>query len=384
MVTQSANRSEMDTDNTRDDVLACLRDRNSRHPSGMRATPAQFAVHNNFKNSVLTLKRSLVRSIFYLKIIKDRRIYKALGYKTILEYAAREAGLGRKQCEAFLSLGRKLGDLPRIAASLEAGQLTWRQAQEICRVADPENEATWVEAAAGLNVRELEAAVRESRDKTLTRHQDLHIGAEEATDLLPLDTAPTRFPQPVLENRREIDSPAPADTPQYVTFKFTLSQFMLWESWLAQNRQGDTAATKETLLCDSLEAKRGRCRHILRTVIHICPECDTAILPTSRGDYAAPRALVEKARCDGEVQHVDGRLTRIIPPRMRRMILARDGHRCRAAGCLHTQYLQMHHIQPSCAGGETRPENLITLCSRCHRTLHNGERELHELLKRAP
>jgi len=94
--------------------------------------------------------------------------------------------------------------------------------------------------------------------------------------------------------------------------------------------------------------------------------------------------LLERAECDGEIQQADGRLVQIVPPRLRRTVLARDGHRCRAKGCGHTQHLQVHHIQPIGAGGKTMPDNLITLCSRCHRALHEGERELEDLLKQAP
>ncbi|MGH3083633.1 MAG: HNH endonuclease [Gaiellaceae bacterium] len=40
---------------------------------------------------------------------------------------------------------------------------------------------------------------------------------------------------------------------------------------------------------------------------------------------------------------------------------ARDGNRCRNCGA--TEKLSVHHVV---RGGPDLPENLITLCSRCH------------------
>ncbi|MBK9305167.1 MAG: HNH endonuclease [bacterium] len=49
---------------------------------------------------------------------------------------------------------------------------------------------------------------------------------------------------------------------------------------------------------------------------------------------------------------------------------SQDGHRCQAPGCRNSRYLQVHHRIPAAAGGKPEPKNLVTLCSRCHRALH--------------
>jgi len=240
----------MKTNGQGTDVPAHLLDQSGCHQLDARATPAQLAVHNNFKESVRTLKRSLLRSIFYLRIIKERRIHKVLGYKTIVDYAAREAGLGRRQCESFLSMGRKLRDLPQITTRLKSGQLTWRQAEEICRVAKPDTEAAWIETATGLTVRELEAAVRDSRATGVVGPGEGHLATEPDTEKQLIDTPRTASPNaaaethraiPVIDTPRNERCPAPENTPHYMTFKFTPTQYALWENWLAQERQRDTS-----------------------------------------------------------------------------------------------------------------------------------------------
>lgn len=57
-----------------------------------------------------------------------------------------------------------------------------------------------------------------------------------------------------------------------------------------------------------------------------------------------------------------------IPNETRRAVYRRDGYRCALCDC--TQYLQIHHAIPRGHGGSDEPENLITLCSKCHAGCH--------------
>lgn len=54
-------------------------------------------------------------------------------------------------------------------------------------------------------------------------------------------------------------------------------------------------------------------------------------------------------------------------------VLTRDGHKCQAgkSGC--TQRLEVHHIKFKSQGGSDNPNNLITLCSKHHKELHEGK-----------
>ena len=52
----------------------------------------------------------------------------------------------------------------------------------------------------------------------------------------------------------------------------------------------------------------------------------------------------------------------------RREVYERDGWRC--ALCDSTDGIQIHHVEPRSQGGSDFPENLITLCWRCHAEAH--------------
>ena len=70
----------------------------------------------------------------------------------------------------------------------------------------------------------------------------------------------------------------------------------------------------------------------------------------------------------GEVLNV-GRKTRIIPSAIRRALKARDTT-CQYPGCSHTRYVDGHHMVHWSDGGETKLDNLVLLCRRHHRLVH--------------
>jgi 5-methylcytosine-specific restriction endonuclease McrA len=57
---------------------------------------------------------------------------------------------------------------------------------------------------------------------------------------------------------------------------------------------------------------------------------------------------------------------------LRRQVLERDGWRCQQCGCA-TQ-LEVHHVRSRSRLGDDAHENLITLCTECHRAAHSGKR----------
>jgi HNH endonuclease len=66
-----------------------------------------------------------------------------------------------------------------------------------------------------------------------------------------------------------------------------------------------------------------------------------------------------------------GRRSRTIPGALRRALRARDGG-CRFPGCTHERFVDAHHIEHWADGGETAVDNLVQLCRRHHRLIHEG------------
>ena len=91
--------------------------------------------------------------------------------------------------------------------------------------------------------------------------------------------------------------------------------------------------------------------------------CDASVVVVARAGEssveAGPRTVLDV-----------GRRTRTIPPALRRALEVRDGG-CRFPGC-GSRFTDAHHIEHWADGGETRLENLLLLCRRHHRAVHEG------------
>lgn len=63
-----------------------------------------------------------------------------------------------------------------------------------------------------------------------------------------------------------------------------------------------------------------------------------------------------------------------IPENTRTFVLQRDNNECQI--CKNKENLHIHHIKKRVEGGNHNPDNLITLCSSCHRHIEVGDIEL--------
>ena len=149
-----------------------------------------------------------------------------------------------------------------------------------------------------------------------------------------------------------------------------------------QRRADALVAFAEHYLASSeLESLKGaeRCQ----LVLHIragAQNTGTGNDPSLDGRWLLPNAA-RRLACDASLLVVQedevgnvldiGRKTRIIPPAMSRALAIRDGC-CQFPGCCETRYTEGHHIKHWADGGETKLDNLVTLCRYHHTELHKG------------
>jgi 5-methylcytosine-specific restriction endonuclease McrA len=55
---------------------------------------------------------------------------------------------------------------------------------------------------------------------------------------------------------------------------------------------------------------------------------------------------------------------------LRNQVLRRDGWRCQSCGTRSS--LEVHHKEFRSHSGDDSEQNLVTLCSACHATVHRG------------
>jgi hypothetical protein len=105
-----------------------------------------------------------------------------------------------------------------------------------------------------------------------------------------------------------------------------------------------------------------------------------------RSGEVLPRSAAERLTCDaalvGHMIDADGepmdmgRKTRIVSGPLRRALIRRDKG-CRFPGCTRVRFVDAHHVHHWVHGGETKLNNLILLCSRHHRYVHEGQFRVH-------
>ncbi|MHB2016039.1 MAG: HNH endonuclease signature motif containing protein [Candidatus Xenobia bacterium] len=52
--------------------------------------------------------------------------------------------------------------------------------------------------------------------------------------------------------------------------------------------------------------------------------------------------------------------------------MIRDAFKCSVPGCMHTLYIEVHHLEEWWRGGKHTMDNLVLLCSAHHRMWHDG------------
>ena len=120
-----------------------------------------------------------------------------------------------------------------------------------------------------------------------------------------------------------------------------------------------------------------------RVIIQLAPHllADGLVANLDDGTWIAPETW-RRVACDCalELVKVDeagavldvGRRTRTIPPALARALDVRDAGRCRFPGCNHRRFLDRHHLEHWSRGGETKLDNLLTLCTAHHQLVHEG------------
>jgi hypothetical protein len=96
-------------------------------------------------------------------------------------------------------------------------------------------------------------------------------------------------------------------------------------------------------------------------------------------------AAIMRVVMSGATQPLDvGRRTPVIPPAMRRAVMVRDQH-CRFPGCDRPHaWCDAHHVVHWADGGPTALPNLLLLCRRHHRSVHQRGGFRLELLDGRP
>ena len=268
-------------------------------------------------------------------------LWRRLGYVHLDEYLERELGYAPQAGNARVRDAHALVLLPRIEASLEDGVLSFSAVRELTRVAQPDTEQAWLDAAYGKNLRQIEAMV--SGKKPGDRPED-PARPELVKRILRLELTPSAFAA------------------------FRQAQAVIADE---HGVRLDDSALIETLCRRALEGGAGSERPAHQIAYTVCESCRRGWQNGAGREVEVSAEVIDRARCDAEVigsleADEPARVSSTITPRVRRQVLARDHHACAVPGCRSARNLDVHHIQFRSDGGGNELSNLLTVCSGHH------------------
>ena len=316
-------------------------------------------VHASLRQSLVALEKAQHCAVLWFAEIQGRRLYRGLGYSSINQYAMTGLGFSKSRTRDFIRLAGQLEKLPAVREAMTSGELGYTKAREIVSVATPQTEDRWLKAAKGSR-RELVHEVKRAK-----RAAKVDSRQGELLPSSPPVVAPKELPV-----RFQLDL-----TPEQEARREALVE-RLHKLGGAPNDRAELMLEAFAALVESMEkGPRGPLQSRPPVQIHVHEKGGRMIVQTGTGERELSKPETERMKCDASICTVGGRNTTTIPPRVRREVLARDRHRCRAPGCGRTRFLEVHHIKPRSRGGLNNAENLTTLCGSCHRLWHEKRTE---------
>lgn len=317
------------------------------------------AVDAALRQALDVLQRADRCAVLWFAEIEHRGLYRALGYSSIHQYATEALGFSRSRTYRFLRLANDLKRLPKLRKALASGKIPWTKAYEVAKVASAKTEETWIQAATRTGRRELQARVHHTIKRAVRQRKE--------------DPQQTSLTEPVKTGPK-------ADAPVSVVLRLTPLQLKRYETQVEHlQKKGMVTpdASREEILLAALDAliaseEAPECsrRHNYTILVNRCSACGRMTVETQAGTKTLTPPQAKAIECDAVIEDEEGHRRSTIPPSVRRIVLQRDRYRCRALGCNHTRHLEVHHRIPRARGGSNDIDNLVTLCSACHRRIH--------------
>ncbi|MEL7449058.1 MAG: DUF222 domain-containing protein [Pseudomonadota bacterium] len=296
------------------------------------------------------------------------------GFANCTDWLHWRCDLSRNACREKIRIAHALKTLPAMSEVFSKGLLSYSKVRALTRVATGMNEASLVDFAMTTTAARVEERCRQMRNvhpdasaeaqrsfdrRDLSVWRNLDRGMMTITVQLPIEQG--ELIAQALD--KELEN-TPDNQPENVQ-----------ESFGAQQADAMVNIAREYLAGGSDSTSTPADNY--QVVVHV----DHSALTHNEGRSDLPVESVKRLTCDGSViRMVDGpqgeplsvgRKQRTIPTAIDRALWARD-RGCRFPGCCNTRYVHAHHVKHWSHGGETSLDNLVLLCSRHHRLVHEG------------
>ena len=297
------------------------------------------------------------RQMATLALVDEMQLPTADGCRSMTEWVAGRLDVSRETAHRLTSTATRLADAPLLARVLLRGELTFDRVEILSRI--PVDELA--DLHRGVDVQGLRRIAAQHRRISRTDDHRSHASSHLAL-------------QPNLDESRwhlwgELDGYMGGVVDKVLTER--ADEIPCLPDGMRPGL-GYRRAAALTAVCE--ESRPNRVTTPLITVF-----VDDSGAEIAGGTTVGPEIL-DKVACGGSLELIRtrdgqplgmGRRSRVIPNRLRRFVLHRDGG-CTADGCTSRYRLEVHHAIPWSEGGPTTPENLVTLCWFHHHVVVHG------------
>jgi len=295
------------------------------------------------------------------------------GLENCAEWLHWRCDLSMNAAHEKVRVAHAIKTLPVMSDAFSQGELSYSKVRAMTRVVGPHNEEEFVVFALQTTTARVEERCRELRygdskstesanrvfvNRSLRVTRNAEKGTMTITAELPIEMG--ELVEKAVDKARD-------DSLANVEF--------VDESWSA--RQADALVEiANAFLSPKTNSAEAHSDQYLVTV-HV----DESALSGGTGRSSLPIESVKRMCCDAKavvlVENDDGtplsvgRKSRTVPTAIKRALQARDKG-CTFPGCRHERFVDAHHVRHWSAGGETSLDNLMLLCSRHHKLVHEG------------
>ena len=303
------------------------------------------------------------RLLTLVRALDARQRHRDHGLPSMAAWLTWRVGLGPVAAREKVRVAKALGTLPQIDAAFAKAEVSYSKVRAMTRIATPESEGRLLHMAKNASASQLETICR---------------GVEQVTGKTADGQARWVKVIPCKDGMVRIEARLHADEAGLVIKAIEAAM----EEEPAEARPDGLLRVADAFLAGQRpDGRPGAERHQLVVCVREDPLMPGGVSAEAEAAGQVAPETLRRLACDTNVTAVTvdadgtpldvGRKARVVPPAMRRAIVARD-RCCRFPGCRNQRWVDAHHIEHWVDGGATRADNLILLCTRHHRLVHEG------------
>ena len=323
------------------------------------------------------------------------------GAVSMTAWVTGHCGVSTSTARQWVGSAVNLESLPCLAEGLASGELSLDLVEPLAEVASPSTDAAIREASAHWNVRQARelAAWHKARQEAEAEAKAAAKAEVQGDETALAENAAARdFEQRTLrfnDSRHSMWVSFPKDDfaevksglvgrvaaengqPASDAVGYVPYDKRLYDELMRELRERGRSAPGES--GGRASSTSARPRVVVHAPIELLAGCSDDAVAEIAGVGPVSAAVMRRLACDAHVdlavEDPEGSIlsqgrARRDPTSVQRVEIDRRDKGCRFSGCNYTEFTHVHHIHHWADGGLTNLDNLVTLCDRHHRAVH--------------